>query len=162
MSANRGLPEGMGLGHPAILLGTWFGAGLVPGAPGTMGSLAALPFAWVIHQAFGWSALAAAAVALFAAGVWSAGVIVRTGGAEDPSAIVVDEVVGQWLVLLAVQPDLVLYAAGFVLFRIFDIWKPWPVSWADANIKGGLGVMVDDVLAAAYAAAVLYAAAQWM
>ena len=70
---------------------------------------------------------------------------------------------GQWLVLAAVPgPDLITYGAGFVLFRIFDILKPWPVGWADQNIKGGLGIMVDDLLAAGYAAALLWVFSMWM
>lgn len=76
--------------------------------------------------------------------------------------MVIDEVAGQWLVLLAVEPDPVWYGVGLALFRIADILKPWPVSWADRNVKGGLGVMLDDVLAAAYAGSALYFLSRWM
>jgi phosphatidylglycerophosphatase A len=156
VNTGSALPGGLRFGHPAVLLGTWFGAGLLPRAPGTWGSLAALPFAWGLYQGLGTAGLAAAAVVLFAVGTWAAGVYARHDDREDPSAVVVDEVVGQWLVLLAVPPDVILYALGFVLFRIADIVKPWPVSWADRSIKGGLGIMLDDVLAALYAGPVLY------
>jgi len=72
--------------------------------------------------------------------------------------VVIDEVAGQWLTLLVAPPDLLLYLAGFLLFRLFDIRKPWPVSWADQSLPGGLGVMVDDLLAGLYAALFLYGA----
>jgi phosphatidylglycerophosphatase A len=148
MSVTRlGLP----FQHPAILLGTWFGAGLLPGMPGTWGSLAALPFAWVIAASFGSTGLVIAAALVFAAGCWAAGVICRSAAAQDPGAIVIDEVAAQLLVLAVTPPDLLAYAAGFVLFRIADIVKPWPVDWVDRAVHGGIGVMLDDVLAAVYA-----------
>ncbi len=149
--------KGPGLSNPAIFIATWFGAGLLPLAPGTWGSLAALPFAWIIQLYFGWPGLLVASIAVFAIGVWSADAYVRLSGREDPGAVVIDEVAGQWLVLLPISPDPVLYAVGFVLFRIFDIFKPWPAGWADRNIKGGFGVMIDDILVAPYGAAILYA-----
>jgi phosphatidylglycerophosphatase A len=76
-------------------------------------------------------------------------------GFEDPGAVVIDEVAGQWLVLAVAPLDVWYFAAAFVLFRVFDIAKPWPVSWADRRIKGGFGVMFDDILAGLYGAAVL-------
>ena len=156
------LPEGVSFWNPAIFIATWMGSGLLPKAPGTWGSLAALPFAWVIADAFGWQGLAAATVLVFAVGTWASEVYVRRAGAEDPGQVVVDEVAGQWLVLVPVAPDPLLYAIGFALFRLFDITKPWPVSWADRTIKGGFGVMLDDVLAAVYGAGLLWALAYWM
>ncbi|MEE8393541.1 MAG: phosphatidylglycerophosphatase A [Rhodospirillales bacterium] len=157
VNANQGISGRPGLGDPAILLATWFGAGLLPVAPGTWGSLAALPLAWLIQLYFGWAGLLAGAAVVFAAGVWSAGVYIRTSGQDDPGPVVIDEVAGQWLVLVPVYPDPVLYGVGFLVFRFVDILKPWPVSWADREIKGGFGVMLDDVLAAAYGAVVVYA-----
>ena len=127
-------------------------------APGTWGSLAALPFAWVIHQNFGALALLIAAAILYFPGVWAANGYMAASGEHDPGPVVVDEVVGQWLVLAIIpEPDLTLYALGFVLFRAFDIIKPWPISWADRSIPGGMGVMFDDVLAGAFGAVVLIA-----
>lgn len=144
------------LSHPAILLATWFGVGRLPKAPGTWGSLAALPFAWLIATMGGVMALLGAIVAVFLAGCWAAHRYRAESGLDDPGAIVVDEVAGQWLVLLASPPDLFLYAAGFALFRLLDITKPWPAGWADRSIKSGFGVMLDDVLAALYGLVALY------
>jgi phosphatidylglycerophosphatase A len=133
------------------LLGTWFGIGLLPVMPGTWGSLAALPCAWVICGWWGAAGLAVALVIGFAVGCWAAGIIARATGARDLSAIVIDEVAAQWLVLLVAPTDPLSYAAAFLLFRLFDIWKPWPVRWADRRVHGGLGIMLDDLLAAIYA-----------
>jgi phosphatidylglycerophosphatase A len=141
------------------VLGTWFGAGLLPVMPGTWGSLAALPCAWAIRSLSGVAGLAIAAAIIFAVGCWAAATIAKASGIKDPGAIVIDEVAAQWLVLLPAPLDPLSYAAAFLLFRIFDIWKPWPVRWADRHIHGGLGIMLDDVLAAVYAALVLSALA---
>lgn len=137
-------------------IATWFGAGLLPAAPGTWGSLAALPVAWLIHAAGGRIALALAAAALFAAGLWATRHVLRGAASKDPAPVVVDEVVGQWFALLPAALDPLHYGLGFVLFRIADVIKPWPVSWADRRLPGAVGVMADDVAAALYAALVLY------
>ena len=147
------------LAQPAVFLATGFGAGLLPRAPGTWGSLLAVGLAWGIVHLWGTLALAAGVVLAFAVGVWVSGVCIEKYGGEDPKQVVIDEIAGQWAVLLFVPLDLIHYGVGFVLFRVFDIFKPWPVSWADREIKGGLGVMADDALAAAYAAAVLWGVA---
>lgn len=144
--------------RPPILLATWFGAGLLPGMPGTWGSLAALPFAWAIHLFGGPAGLALAAVVVFFIGIWAAEIYAAESGAADPGAVVIDEVAGQWLTLALAAPlDPMFYALGFVFFRIADIVKPWPVGWADRELKGGLGIMADDILAAVYAALALLA-----
>ena len=137
------------------LLCSWFGAGWMKPAPGTWGSAAALPLGWLLWWIGGTPALAIASVLVFAIGWWASERIVRAEGLEDPSWVVIDEVVGQWLTLLLTPPSLLGYAVGFALFRLFDIWKPWPVSWADQKIKGGLGIMLDDVLAGLMGLAVL-------
>jgi phosphatidylglycerophosphatase A len=116
-------------------------------APGTWGSLAALPLGWLLWWLGGTPLLAGAMVIVFFVGWWASERIVRADGLEDPSWVVIDEVAGQWLTLLVTPPSLLDYAIGFALFRLFDIWKPWPVSWADRHVKGGLGIMLDDVLA---------------
>jgi len=139
----------------AAIFVTWFGAGWLPGAPGTWGSLAALPFAWIILAYGGPGLLAFAAAALFVLGVWASDIAVRETQTIDPGWIVIDEVVGQWLTLLAAPFSLVGFAAGFVLFRLFDIWKPFPIRLVERRLEGGFGVMADDVLAAIYAAAIL-------
>ncbi len=160
-SARRSKPP-LPMWHPAMLAATWFGAGLLPRMPGTWGSAAALPFAWVISSAGGWPALAAATVAVSLLGWWAAEVYVRGAAVDDPSAVVIDEVAGQWLVLLFTPPDPLLYACGFVVFRVLDIWKPWPASWADRYVKGGLGVMLDDLLAALYGVPLMSVLALWL
>jgi phosphatidylglycerophosphatase A len=143
--------------HPARLAATWFGAGDLPKAPGTWGSAVALPFAWLIHWAGGVPALAVATVLVFGVGIWASAVYAAQSGTSDPGPVVIDEVAGQWLTLLVVPRDPLLYALGFVFFRAFDILKPWPISWADKRVKGGLGIMLDDVIAAAFAAILLFA-----
>lgn len=142
--------------HPAALIATGFGSGLLPWAPGTWGSLAALPPAWLIAHFLGPRALVAAAAVVFLLGWWAAARVQRASGIEDEGSIVIDEVAGQWLTLAVAPPDPLAYAAGFLLFRLFDITKPWPARWADRRIAGGLGVMADDVIAGIYAAIALF------
>ncbi|MGD1880092.1 MAG: phosphatidylglycerophosphatase A [Kiloniellaceae bacterium] len=146
---------------PSSLLATWFGAGLLPWAPGTWGSLAALPFGWALFRFTGPLGLAVATVAVFVIGLWAAQGYERVAAVKDPGAIVIDEVAGQWLTIIAAGlvpngltvPGLLL---AFLSFRIFDVAKPWPVSWADRHLKGAFGVMVDDIIAGIYAAALVY------
>jgi phosphatidylglycerophosphatase A len=139
----------------ARAVASWFGSGFLPWAPGTWGSLIALPFAWVIVGInTKWLLLAAAAV-LFFIGWLAAHYAIRDQSDDDPSWIVVDEVVGQWLTLFALPANLVAYATGFLLFRLFDIWKPWPVRAVERRCGGGFGIMIDDVLAALYAVIVI-------
>lgn len=145
--------------HPAFWIATWFGSGLIPWVPGTWGSLAALPFGLLIFWAGGPWALVGAAVALFPLGVWASTVYSRAKGFNDPGEVVVDEVVAQWLVLAPICPDPGLWLLGFLLFRVFDIVKVWPASLADRRLAGGLGIMLDDILAAAYAGLLLYGTA---
>ncbi len=142
--------------NPALLLATWFGAGYAPKAPGTFGSAAALPFAWVIALFFGSWVLVPAAAVLFLIGWLASNQVVASSRSSDPQIIVVDEVVGQWLTLAVTPPDLLAYALGFAFFRAADILKPWPAGWADRKVGGGLGVMLDDALAALYSAGLLW------
>ncbi len=140
---------------------TFFGAGLSPKAPGTAGSLAALPVGYAIHMALGIEALAVAAVLAFFIGWWASNrYLAARHTSEDRQEIVLDEVAGIWAVIAAMPlmylnpvPSTVLwlYGAAFVAFRFFDILKPWPISLADRRIKGGFGVMFDDILAAVFA-----------
>ena len=137
---------------------TSFGyVGLIPVAPGTFGSLAALPAAWVLHGLGGFPLLLIATVALFPLGVWATAKV-TAGGDPDPSEVVIDEVVGQWIALFPLSAGLWVAGAepwlfpwpgwvgAFLLFRLFDIWKPGPVGWADRK-HSPLGVMLDDVIA---------------
>jgi phosphatidylglycerophosphatase A len=152
------------LAHPAGWIASGFGSGLSPVAPGTAGSLAAL-VPWLALRELAWPWYAVAVALAFALGVWASNIVVAKLRVEDPGVIVWDEFVGQWIALA----PLLLWprgwpwiGAGFALFRLFDVWKPWPVSWADRRVKGGVGVMLDDVLAGLWAAIVLAAAVRWL
>jgi phosphatidylglycerophosphatase A len=148
--------------NPARLIATWFGVGYAPVAPGTWGSLAALPLAWLIVWLGGAWALVGAALVLFLIGWWASQNVVAASRASDPQYIVVDEVVGQWLTLAVAPLDPLAYSLGFLLFRAADIFKPWPAGWADRKVEGGLGVMLDDALAALYSAAALWVAIRYL
>ncbi len=139
-------------------MATWGWSGLLPGAPGTWGSLFTLPFAWLIAGTWGPSALFVAAAVAFLIGLWASGRYLLNSKSKDPGTIVIDETAGQFLALALVPVELWWYVAGFVLFRAADILKPWPASWADRSLSGALGVMTDDIFAAAYVLAALYTA----
>lgn len=143
-----------------MLVLAWFGAGYAKRAPGTVGSAAALPFAWAIQSTDVPWALPVASLIAFLVGWWlSARHDKRCGGdVGDPQWIVIDEVAGVWLAISLIDPSWLSYALGFLLFRLFDIWKPWPIGWVDRTVTGGLGVMLDDYLAGLFAALLLYAA----
>ena len=144
----------------ARVIATWFGCGYAPKAPGTAGSLAALVLAWLLHRYTGlqWGAFVWLAWLLFPIGVWAADVTAKSTGLKDPQIVVVDEVVGQWMTLAgAVTLNWKSWLAGFVLFRVFDMWKPFPVRRLE-NLPGGLGIVADDVMAGIYGALVLFAA----
>lgn len=141
-----------------LIILSWFGSGYSPKAPGTAGSLGALPFAWLIASTWGPTALIFAG--FIAAVVGWASAAATPAAKRDPGWVVIDEVAGQWLTLAIVPPDLLLYAIGFCAFRFFDIFKPWPIRTLERTIPGALGVMVDDLAAAVYAGALLYAVSQ--
>jgi phosphatidylglycerophosphatase A len=133
--------------RPSTVIASVFGIGYFPFASGTVASLAALPFAALILLHGGAMALAVSSLIAFAIGVWACGDHVRATDREDPSECVIDEVAGQWLACAFAPLSLPGMALAFVLFRLFDIWKPWPVGWADRELPGGLGVMSDDMIA---------------
>lgn len=154
---------------PSSLLATWFGAGLLPWAPGTWGSLAALPFGWLLFWLSGPFGLLAATVVVFVVGLWAAHGYEQVAAIKDPGAIVIDEVAGQWLTYLVALPFLRLGGApelalvigsGFLLFRLFDVAKPWPLC-ALERLDGGLGIMADDLAGGVLAGAALAALAMW-
>ena len=149
------LPEGRTLWEPSTAIATFFGAGLLPIAPGTWGSAAALPFGWIIMALGGWPALAVGAIIVALTGWWASAQYVARTGREDPSEIVIDEVAAQWLALCVVPLTPLAYFAAFFVFRVFDTLKPWPASWADREVEGGAGVMLDDLFAGGYAALTL-------
>ena len=161
-SSNEEPPKRPSLRNPASLIATWFGVGLLPKFPGTWASLVALPLAWVIRDASDQWILFAAACLVFAVGLPCADTYIRENGGDDPGPVVIDEVAGQWMTLVAAPLNVYFYALAFILFRIADIWKPWPVSLVDRRAKGGMGVMLDDFVAAIYAGGVVYAVAFWV
>tara|TARA_B100000214_G_C23949310_1_gene619587 strand:+ start:563 stop:1024 length:462 start_codon:yes stop_codon:yes gene_type:complete len=143
------------LKKPSHFFATWFGIGLIRPAPGTWGSLAALLiwyFAEFLHSSihiflpifilFSWLACSQAS---------------QDSQSKDHSSIVIDEVAGMLVALSFVAHEIIIYLWAFLLFRFFDIWKPWPVSWADNNVKGGLGIILDDLIAGLFAGGIIYA-----
>ncbi|MEE4184995.1 MAG: phosphatidylglycerophosphatase A [Gammaproteobacteria bacterium] len=130
-----------------------FGLGLMPRAPGTFGSLLGVPLWWLTGGDV--AVQAAVAVAALAFGVWVCGESARRIGVHDHGGIVWDEVVGMYLTLLVVPAEPRWILAAFVLFRLMDIWKPWPIRELDHRLHGGLGIMLDDVVAAVFAAILL-------
>jgi len=140
-----------------LTLATWFGCGYFPWGPGTVGSLAALLIAIVLHTWFaaGRLTFAVLIVVLLYPAIWSSTRTARTFNTEDPGLVVIDEVLGQWLTLLgATTLNWKTFLAAFLLFRLFDIWKPWPIRRLE-NLPEGLGIVADDLAAGAYAAIVL-------
>jgi len=135
-----------------------FGSGLLPKAPGTWGTLAAVPL-YLLLPPLSLPLYLAITVLAFAVGVWACGRVGEELGVHDHPAIVWDEVVGFFITMTAAPAGWPWLVAGFALFRLFDIWKPWPIGPVDQRVKGGLGVMLDDVLAGLMALGVLQVAA---
>jgi len=152
-SKRQAIPAGA-LRDPVHFFALGFGSGLAPVAPGTFGSLVGLLLALAIAP-LGWWVAFAVAVAAAVAGVWICGESARRLGVHDHSAIVWDEVAGMMIVMLAAPPTLWGTVAAFALFRLFDVWKPWPIREVDHGMRGGAGIMLDDILAALLAVAVL-------
>lgn len=146
------------------IVATFFYAGYLKPAPGTWGSLAALPFVWVFHQLGGPWLVLAAILATYALGLWAVTELLKDRDNKDPSEFVIDEVVGMWIALLPVSfgawamgaDVLRLYPgwiSAFVFFRLFDIWKPWVIGRADRR-GDALGLMLDDIWAGLFSAIV--------
>ena len=124
--------------------------GYLPLAPGTWGSLAALAFWYLILPTISSITFIVAIVIIFVLGIYTSSITERLLGKIDPSIIVIDEWVGQWIALMFLPKSFVWGIVSFALFRLFDIWKPYPIHRLN-NIKGGFGIMIDDVLAGIYA-----------
>ena len=137
--------------HPAHFIALGFGAGLAPRAPGTFGTLAGLGLCWALQPWLHPLAIALAAVPAFFVGIWACEVTGRALGDADPGCIVWDEVVAFLPLAALASASVVLQLVAFALFRLFDIWKPFPIRQVERRVKGGLGVMVDDLVAACYA-----------
>lgn len=133
--------------HPYFFLAFGFGSGLMPIAPGTWGTLAAMPVYLLLMNA-SWSLYLIGTLIAFLFGIFICNKVSQELGEHDYGGIVWDEIVGYLLTMFLAPPGLIWMIIGFVLFRIFDIWKPQPIGWVDARVQGGLGIMLDDVLAA--------------
>lgn len=136
--------------NPWHFIAFGFGSGTLPKAPGTWGSLAAMPFLYVLQWLPDWGYLLLLGVA-FLFGCWLCGKVASDLQVHDHSGIVWDEMLGIWMVFWLVPLHGYWLLAGFLLFRLFDVFKPWPISWVDRHVHGGLGIMLDDVLAGLFA-----------
>lgn len=160
MTARR-MPAGAtGSDRLAGTLATWFGTGYLPVAPGTWGSLVALPLGAGLVMVGGIWLLAVATVIVFVAGVWASGRFAALIETKDPGSVVIDEVAGQWLALLPVAFDWRFYPLAFLLFRIGDIAKVWPARPLE-KLPGGVGIMADDLVPGIYAGLICWWAAFW-
>ena len=147
--------------HPVHFLAFGFGAGLSPKAPGTLGTVVAVPLYALLMHAGSWPYLSVLVLSLVS-GVFICGYTAGVMGIDDPKGVVWDEIVGYLITMLWLPFGWAWMLGGFLLFRLFDIWKPWPISWADRHIKGGFGIMLDDVIAAFFACVILNLAAYYL
>lgn len=142
------------LKRPVCFLGLGFGSGLAPKAPGTFGTLAAIPI-YCLMQDLPLAIYLALTVFAFVVGIWICQQSADWLEKDDPSAVVWDEIVGYLVTMIVAPSGWQWMVIGFVLFRFFDILKPWPISYADKNLHGGLGIMVDDVIAGIFALVIM-------
>ena len=133
-----------------LILATGLGTGYAPLAPGTVGSLVGLALVWPLWRLGGIGWVMAGAVAVTLVGYWAAGAGESAFGRRDPGQVVIDEVAGQMVSLLFLAPTPTALVTGFLLFRLFDIWKPWPVRQLE-KLPGSSGIMTDDLMAGLYA-----------
>mgnify|MGYP000530742071 FL=1 len=141
--------------NPIHFLAFGLGSGASPKAPGTVGTLAAVPL-WYLLAQTPLTIYLLLVLGAFVIGIGLCGRTSRDLGVHDHGGIVWDEFVGYWITMIAVPVDWIWALAGFILFRLFDILKPWPIGPVDKRVHGGLGIMLDDVLAGVMAAAVLH------
>ncbi len=153
MSKNTLIPQGF-LKNPIHLLAMGFGTGYVPKMPGTVGTLVGILF-YLPMVYLSWPVYIGVTIALFLLGIWLCEVTANHLGVHDHGGIVWDEIVGFLVTMTLVPLDWRFLLLGFVLFRLFDIWKPWPIRWFDVGVSGGFGIMLDDLVAGLYALLVL-------
>jgi phosphatidylglycerophosphatase A len=141
----------------AWTLATWFGCGAVPKAPGTMGTLGAIPLYLLVARAWGTPGVAVVTLAVTAAGIWAGSVVAHELGRDDPQVVVIDEVAGFFVTMLPMRHvSWGALVAGFLLFRLLDMVKPWPVRRFE-ELPGGWGIVLDDVAAGLMGAAIMAA-----
>jgi len=138
------------LKNPLHFLSLGFGSGLMPKAPGTFGTLAAIPLYFFISH-LNLTGYLAITFVVSVVGIYLCAYTSKALGVHDHSGIVIDEIAGYFITMIAVPFDWLWVVAGFVLFRFFDVLKPWPISWIDKHVHGGFGIMLDDVLAGFFA-----------
>ena len=140
--------------NPIHFVACGFGVGTVPFAPGTFGTLVGVLFYLLLSPLLWWVYLGIT-VLLFIFGIFICGITNRDFGTFDHPAAVWDEIVGFLIVMIAIPPIWYFILIGFLLFRLFDIWKPWPIRWVDRHVHGGFGVMLDDAIAAIFSWVIL-------
>ena len=144
------------LANPVHFLALGFGSGLAPKMPGTFGTLAALPLVVLLSYYASFSVYLIVTILVSIVGVWICGRTADDMGVHDDSSIVWDEVAGMLITMLAVPLSWQTLLVGFMLFRFFDILKPWPISYLDRHVHGGFGIIIDDVLAGLFALGILH------
>ena len=152
--------QGFSLANPVHFLALGFGSGLAPVAPGTFGTLAAVPL-YLLASGLPLSAYLGIVLIGSGLGVWLCERTTRDLAVHDHPAIVWDEIMGYLVTMIAAPPGWIWIGVGFLLFRLFDVWKPWPIGYLDRHLRGGLGIMVDDLVAGVLALLILQAMARW-
>lgn len=142
------------LKNPFVFFASGFGAGCAPIAPGTIGTIVAMPFVFFM-QMFGIEVFIVITLLACALGIWICGAAADQLQTHDHPGIVMDEIAGYFVTMIAAPPGWIWLALGFVLFRLFDILKPWPICLLDKKVNGGLGIMLDDILAGVFAMLIL-------
>lgn len=145
----------LNLKHPATWVATWGGCGLMQPGPGTWGTIGGIPFGVALLMFFGIPGLILGFAIVFPLGLWASKHFEQMVREKDSSMIVIDEVAGLWVAMIPCLLTPFSIGLAFVLFRVFDIWKPWPISYLDKYFRGPFGVMIDDVVAGIFAAIVM-------
>tara|TARA_R110001592_G_scaffold16881_5_gene71439 strand:+ start:720 stop:1208 length:489 start_codon:yes stop_codon:yes gene_type:complete len=162
MKLNYTVPEKLDQKQRYVWIASWFGCGFINPAPGTWGSLGAIPFGLVIYALGGAYALGVAAFLITVLGLWAADKFDKAMDGHDSKMIVIDEVAGQWIAMIPAALNPVLVIIAFIAFRFFDILKPWPISFFDKKVKGAVGVMGDDIVAGIFASAIVMVTAAFL
>lgn len=144
-----------------LALSSAFGLGYLPKAPGTFGTLAALPVWWLLRDV-SWPVFALVALGVFAFATWVSSWAERIYGGHDTQHIVIDEVAGMLVTVVGIPFTPINLVLAFIVFRLLDMTKPWPIRWFDDNVQGGFGVVVDDVVAGLFGCGILHLVLQWL